>query len=523
MGLTIKLSNVDITTYVDELSIQATDILGQGPGTTSVNAGRAATLQFNTSLGPASSAVGSGEVVSVPTLVRGGEIQIWDANNTLIFGGYLGKLDDITSKTFIQTTCYAYDYYQELDRIQVQAYYSGVSDTFMIKDLFTKFAPWVDTSLIPNAGNYQFTAKVFKSITLQKAINAITDITGWIIWISPDRKAHYVSPTNTQTAPFSISSVPDFITKFNHGFNSLEIDDTSTINRVLFYGGKKLSLDFTQDLSTQANGNNTLFVLAYYPHTCADGKYHIKANGSGDLVLGYVSGTGVKNTLKSQGGDCDILMNTDAHTLLFNTAPTNGGPNTVTAKYRYDYPMVVQVVDTASYAYFGRYFDGVISDETVFDTATAVARCRTLLAEQSMGLTTLKIRCWKGGLQSGQTLGVFNSIRGINKSYLIQEVDLVPLGAGQFAYDVTLGAWSWNMVDVILGATNAAFNAGLAPVNDNLNGIQTNAIQVEQFLSSMGVTMTLTTNTRQWGGYYARAVALGDGHDAYAGLFSISS
>jgi hypothetical protein len=140
-----------------------------------------------------------------------------------------------------------------------------------------------------------------------------------------------------------------------------------------------------------------------------------------------------------------------------------------------------------------------------------------------MGLTTLKLRCWKAGLQSGQTISIYNSVRGINKAYLIQEVDLVPLGAGQFAYDVSLGAWSWNMVDILIQATNAAYNAGLAPTNDNANGVTTNAIQIQQVASNMSVSTTLSTSTRTWGGYYARTTALGDGHDAYAGLFSISS
>jgi hypothetical protein len=523
MGFKITISGIDCTAYFDEMSIQATDVLGQGPGTSSVSAGRSATLQINTTLGPVSSASGAGTVISSPQLLRGAPILLYNASNVCIFGGYIGKIDDISTKKQVYSTVYAYDWYQELDRVQVQTFYSGVSDSFMIDDLLKTYAPWVDRSLLPAAGNYQFTAKVFKATSLQKAINAVTDITGWIFWIGPDQKAHYVSPANTQSAPFSLSDSPDFITRFNYGFNSLEIDDTSAINRVMFYGGKKLSNNFTQDLSTQANGSNTLFVLAYYPHACTDGKYHIRANGSGDLVIGYVSGSGAVNTLKSQGGVCDVLLNTDARTILFNAAPTNSGPNSVLAEYRYDYPMVVQVVDKSSLAFYGRYFDGVISDDTVFDTATAVARCRALLAEQSMGLTALKVRCWKAGLQSGQTLGVFNSVRGINKSYLIQEVDLVPLGAGNFAYDVTLGAWSWNLVDVLINATNAAFNAGLAPVNDNANGVSANAIQVEGGDESISAAMTLSTSTRQWGGYYARTSAVGDGHDAYSGLFSISS
>jgi hypothetical protein len=526
MGLRVTMAGQDITAYVDEMSIQASDILGQGPGTTSVNSGRSATCQFNTTLGPASTAVGAGNLISSPTLARLAELQIYDASNTCIFGGYVGKIDDATDKKQLYSVVYGYDWYQEIDRIQVNTYFSGVSDVQMIQSLCTEYAPWLDLSLLPASGSYQFTAKVFKAVTLQQSLNAITDVTGFIIWVDSTKHLRYEDPENTSSAPFSLSDTPDFHSSFQFGWDKsspLEIDDTSTINRVFFYGGKKLSNNFVQDLSTQANGSNTVFVLAYYPHPETDGNYHIQANGSGNLIFGFQDGTGAANTLISAGGTAQVLLNTDAHTLTFNTPPADSGPGSVTAGYRYDFPMVLVVTDQESFKNFGRYLDGVISDDSIFDAPTGVARCRTLLAEQAFGLTTLKMRTWTAGLKAAQTIHVKSATRSVNESYLIQEVDLIPLGGGKFAYDLTLGAWSWNMVDVIMAATNAAFAAGVADTNDAANGVVENAVQVEQMEENLQSTMVLSTQVRTYGQYYARLVALGDGHDAYCGLFSVSS
>lgn len=522
MGLTFLLGGQDITNYVDEMSIQLSDTLGQGAGTSAVSSGRASTIQFKTTLGPIMSALGAGSSPGVPALLRGAEIQVSDTSNTCIFGGYLTKADDNTEKKQIYTTCYGYDYYAELDRIQVQQYYSGRSDVYMIRDLFSTYAPWVDLSLLPATGSYQFTVKVFKAVSLQKALNAITDITGWIAWIDTSKRLRYINPASSSSAPYSVSDAPNYITSFPAAYETLTVDDTAAVNRVVFYGGKKLSNDFTQDLSTQANGSNKVFVLAYYPHAASDGTIHIQANGSGDLAYGYEAGSGDEDKLKSAGGTADVLLNTDAHTLTFDVAPTNAGPNSVTARYRYDYPMVVQVTDQASRNFFGRYFDAPLNDESVLDVPTAVARCRTLLAEQGMGLTTLKLNIWnKPGLKAGQILKVKDSVRGVDGSYLIQQVDTVPLGAGKFKYNVSCGAWSWNVVDVLLDAIHAAFKAGLEPVDDNANGVQTNAIKVQQLSDLLAVTSSVSVQERTTGAYYARSTPLGDGHDAYCGLFTV--
>jgi hypothetical protein len=532
MAYSITMAGQNITSHVDMLSVTAKDILGQGAGSGATRTGRAATCEFLTDLGPANSALGAGSVISSPQLVRRGEVIITDSTNNVVFGGFVSMLTDRTDKKTNLTLVDCIDYWQALDNIQVFEQYSGVSDVYIIRDLFGKYAPWIDISHVPTHGSYQYTVKVFKSISLQKALASVTDVTGWQIWVNARKSAYYTLPTSGLNAPFSLSTSPDNHKSFTLGVDQqsgLIIDDNAIINRVTFWGGKNPSNDFTQDLSTQANGSNLTFVLAYYPRVAADGVFHINVaniNSGADLTYGYILGKGTQNEFISKGGLAAVLINGDARTLNFDpggTAPVNGGANSVTMTYRYEFPMIIQLTDKASHTFFGSWYDGVISDQTVFDQATAVARCRTLLAEQSKGLTTLKVSCWRGGIQSGQLLNIFHSARNINGTYMVQEVDTKALGNGLFQYDITCGAWNYNVVDSIMAATQAAYQANLSPTNDTANGQDVSVLQITQQAENVGVHEAWVHSTRQYGAYKARASAVGDGHDAYCGLCSVSS
>lgn len=519
MGLRVTLAGRDITPFVQEETIQIKDVLGQGTGPGASSAGRAATAQLLTTLGPAASASGAGQLPSGPVLARMGELVVYDATTTAIFGGFVGQLEDKTVRTTRYTQLDAYDYWQQLDRIQVQQVYTGQSDVFIIRNLLKTYAPWVRLDRLPTLGTYTFSIRVLKATSLQKALAAITDTTGYNIWIDNAKYIHYETPANAQAAPFSLSNTPDFRRSFNVGVDTYVVDDTSAINRVTFFGGKKPSNDFTQDLSTQVNGTNTTFVLAYYPRNASDGKIHITLNGR-DQTLGYLLGSGVANTFISKGGTAQVLLNADAHTVQFDVAPPAG--SIVTARYRYEFPMNIQVADPASFRYYGMWLDGVISDESIFDAPTAVGRCRTLLAQQSHGLVTCTCHCFKPGLRSGQIVSLSHSIRGITGKFMVQEVDTVPLGAGTFQYNLTLGAWRLSLVDVVMSTIAAAHAAGINLASDAQdNGDITNAIQVQQMLEAVKMQEGWTMKTHATAQFYARATPLGDGHDAYCGLATI--
>ena len=518
MGVKIMMAGQDISTYVDESTIDIEMNLAQGSGTGNGTSSRAATFEFTTSLGPAGSAVGAGTTVHTPTLVRQGEVLVYDANNNLIYGGYATSFNDTSEYTRIYTDVTCVDYWQQLDRIVINAEtFSGQTDIQIINYLITTYANWINLSRVPTTPSYQFTRLQVRSKSVQWALQKITDTVGYQMWVTPDKKLHYQSPLATPTAPFALNttpvgnvSVPYLVTKF-------VIDDNSAINRVYFYGGRSPSADFTQDLSPQENGNNKVFELAYYPREASDGKVHVYKNGV-ELVLGYLvaSPGNLNNVFKSQGGNADVLLNSDAHTLTFDIAPSTGVP--LTCKYRYMLPLVVTMISQSSLSFYGTYLDAIISDDSVFSTQTAVQRCQALLLEQAFGLVDLEVSLWTPGLQPGQTIRVDHAVRGIHGNYVIQQVKVVPQGGGKFQYDCVFGAWNWNLTDVLLQIAQSA-----TPENDNTEQDNTPVAAFAPIENKLLHEAWSNGPNRTAGGYYARATAVGDGHDAYPGFFSVTS
>lgn len=517
----ITMAGQDITALVDESSIQIEVSLAQGSGTGNGTSGRAATCQFVTSLGPVASAVGAGTVISSPTLVRMGEVQFFDSNNNAIYGGYASQMLDLTDKTrtYTQVTCE--DFYQFCDRIIITSEtFTTETDIQLITYLLSTYAPWVDQSLLPKNASYTFPTFNVRSKSLQWALQKIVDTVGYQIFITPDKKVHYEAPFQAQTAPFALSTTPTFNTSQPFSVDATSgylVDDTAAINRVRFFGGKKPSNDFTQDLSTQANGVNTTFVLAYYPKEASDGKVHVYVN-SAEQVLGFAVASDKKcqNVLKSQGGCADVLLNSDAHTLLFSSAPASGA--SVSAKYRFELPLTVTLVNQLSVTFYGGFLDGIISDSNVFDTTTAVQRCKTLLLQQAFGLRTLTVNVWTSGIWPGMLVRVDHSVRNIHDTFIVQDVKIVPLGAGNFEYDITLGAWNWNLMDLLV---QIAQNAAGQDTNTEEDDTSVAAFLQEESATLHEVWSVGTPH--QMGQYYARATAVGDGHDAYPGFFSVSS
>lgn len=452
---------------------------------------------------------------AMPVLVRQGEILVSDANGNRVFGGYASKLSDATDKTTNYTKIDCYDYWQDLDRVIVNAKYVGVSDTYIILDLLNTYAPWLNVSSVNPAQNYLFTnAKVFRNVSLRQAIQTVCDVTGFQAYVDAYKNFYYTSPAAATTAPFGLSDSPDFSRTYPHVVTKFEQDDNAVINRATFYGGNRTTSDYTQDLSTQANGSNTTFLLAYQPRNASDGKIHVLLNGV-EQAVGHVSGgSGKSDTLKSAGGTADVLVDTSNQTLTFNVAPATGA--VVTSKYRYQVPLTVQVSNSASYAYFGRWFDGVIDDTSVLDQQTAQKRLAVLLAEQSYGLLAISVTCYQPGVYPGQLLAITNAVRGMSASYQVQKVTIRPLGAGNFAYDIECGAWGWNIIDAVIHAGQRG------ALVDNNTDEATDVIQVATAATNLNLAISVTTRTTATGQYYLRDTATGDGHDAYIGRSTLA-
>jgi hypothetical protein len=528
MAFSITLAGQDITLQSDQLSIDIQDILGQssGAGGSPLPQERAGVVQFDVAMGPANQAYGAGQVIPAtggPYLVRQGELIFKNAAGQTIWGGYATKLTDVKNQKATlgntmqpMTTINGVDYEGLLARVMLNEAFVGLTDVQIIKFVLNKYAPWISTALLPALGSFIFPVRLFRAVSVLNVIQTIAGVTGYLVWVDFAKQIHYVSPTNATTAPFFLSDHPDFVTSFPHNFQQLIIDDNSAINKVTFYGGKIPSNNFFQDVSPLANGNNKVFSLAYYPRASSDGLYHATVNGV-QQVVGFATGTAIPaNTFKSAGGLADALINPDSQNITFDVAPPGGA--TVIVEYQYEFPLSIVVTDQTSYKFFGPpYLEGYISDTSVFDRNTAIQRCKVLLTQQSFGLVSPMIDCWQPGIQSGQLIKVVNAVRGVNNTYLVQEVETEALGAGNFVFHLTLGAWNWNLVDVIVKLA-----VGQAFANQSI-AVTEETVDIEQTQAAASASTTWVKAYEHVGPYYARSSAVGDGHDAFPGFSTISS
>ncbi len=431
---------------------------------------------------------------ALPVLQRQAELIVYDTTTgAKMFGGYVTKLTDNTMRKqpMVQVDCV--DYWQDLDRVQCNLVYNGVPDTTIISDVMSTYASWIDTSLVNfTVSNYVFQFRRFRAKSVMQILQTIADVTGFDVWVDANKKLHYQSPSSLGTAAFAISDQPDGVSSFGAVYSKYEVDDNAIINRAYFYGGKKPSSDFTQDLSNQATGSNVLFTVAYYPRNSSDGKVHIKKNGT-DLAVGAAFGTGAANTLISQGGTADCILDVDAQTILFDTAPL--ATDTITALYRYNIPLLVTLTNQQSFAFYGRWYDGNLVDDGVFDTQTAIQRLRILLVEQAYGLVEITFTTRQPGLVAGTQISLTNAARGIAGTYMIQKVTTRPIGGGYYDFEVECGAWNWHLADVLLAASKY-----LAPQDDSTDE-STTPIQAEEVMANIGVHVTATATVTGSGTY----------------------
>lgn len=500
-GLTVLHAGQDITAVMDESTIDIQRNLGSGPGAPSGHAGRAGTAEFTAYLGPAASAIGAGQSLPVGklSLVRYGETVIYDATGTIVFGGFASLLNDDSDKQNVLTDITCHDYWEQCAHIIVNEVYVAQTDVYILTDLFTKYAPWVDISVLTSMpANFTFDKRYMRAKTLKAAIKVVTDVTAFNVWVDEHKVFHYESPGSASTAPFSLSSTPDFGLSYPMKVTKHTVDDTSIINRVTFYGGTKPSNDYTQDMSYQANGTNNSFIFAYFPHESSTGKIQVLVNGVQKVVGEYLH-SGTANQLKSDGGTADCLVNADAETLTFDPTEIPAAGATVTAIYRYENPLVLQIADQKSVSFFGNYYDGHLSDTQVRDITTATIRCKTLLAQQAYGLEHLEVTCWQPGLYPGQMLRVDDTLRNIHNTYLVQQVKTAPLnsegGAGNFEYQVACGAWNWNIIDLMMLA------AQHETINDTSENEDTTVIQSETLSEALLVHDSVAVITTPSGTY----------------------
>lgn len=286
------------------------------------------------------------------------------------FQGTVKEQDDTKNETQRVTRMRCVDNTDRLHRRLVAAVYENQTAKEIIVDLISKFAPWVDTSLVQDTGGIIEAIK-FDYDTLGEAIQKLADTVGAYWYLDHENKLHFFTLYDG-VAPITFDAtrsgkLPGSILK-----NSFQLRTTAMdlANRVWVIGAKSASATYTEQYWV-GDGQNSVFPIAYEPNYP-----DVWENGTPKTI----------EVDRGVGSDKDYTYD-KVNRVLKRTA----GPLPAGVVLRFRYRPTVQVIDyfedPGSVATYGLY-EKAIRDKKITDRAAARSRGRAAL-KRTKGLIRL--------------------------------------------------------------------------------------------------------------------------------------
>jgi hypothetical protein len=326
-------------------------------------------------------------------------------NGTRIFGG---AITSITKRTEVvnyidyQIECTDWSFY--LDRRLVLERFRNRTIDYIIDFLLDKYD--TDGFTMNNVFGEQTIGSIsFNRITISEAIQKLADATGFSWYVDYHKDIHFF-PKNAQPAPFNLTD-----TSNNFIWNSLEVENniTQIRNAVFVEGGEERGNERTEEFV--ATGSSE------------DRRYYRLANKFAETPVVEVNSTPV--TVGVEFLDNDALFQAQwsfqEKYIRFTDGNIPAVNDDVTVEGIPLFPVVVRVQEPSSIAEFGLW-EFVIRDSSIQSRDEALDRAQAELQAYVRGLTEATFNTYTPGLQAGQVIHINSPIRGVDESFLIQQV-----------------------------------------------------------------------------------------------------
>lgn len=400
-GLTFFAAGRDITSYVD-----LDYVLGQNDLTQRIDI-----LSFR--------------LVQAPLGLLDDKTDVWvtDQSGVRWFGGVVGQIDRVSTSPELVWDVQAQGYAALLDTAVVNRVYNAQTDAAIIADLLAAYRP--EISLVAPDVPITLDHLAFPYKPLSTAIDTICKHTGCRYYVDPDKVLHYFNPRTLSPVLVFTDLSPNNATQWSYETWKLESDATQVQNRVVAIGDKYLAPSRTESFT--GDGQRTVFTLAHRPHKTESVSVGGLAQAVGTWGIdGFVS------------GGPQVLVDAAQQAVHLQTAPAAGVQVQVT--YDYETPVIARASSSASYAQYGRWYDGApIRDSSMLSVATALARCQTVLAQYAFAPRTVYLRTRAPWTRSGQAVLVTNTPDGVSaEQFIIQQIRWRPTGGGVVVCDLQL-------------------------------------------------------------------------------------
>lgn len=420
---------------------------------------------------------GSVEIINVLTkqvdsarlvVENGGSFSIADLQAVVIsnpaetvryFSGLIESFDVLSRGPFLDYPLSMVDNTWLLDHpaALVNAEYLAQSDSAIIDDFMNAAAPDIQDTTYVKTVRASLERQQYPRMTPREVLDALAEASGadWYVDEGPGPGAqkaylHYYA-TEENTAPHSLSDAPDNAANF--GYNRLvDTHHAASANLIEVVGGEYLSTD--QTIYQQNDGRQTKVQL---PFRCSapvgQSSIQVWVNDGTDGAPNWTAktvGTGYIHDIT----DYDCLNFFQEKYLEFAVAPPEL-ELAVKITCRYWIPLRQRVRDYVSYANYSRWMAYKIVDANITDKDTAKKRAKVELAKRASTQTSYTLTTMEPGLRSGQHVNLVNAARSLDDTFLIQRVATRFLGGGFASFNIELGLYNPDLIDIIVGLKRA--------------------------------------------------------------------
>lgn len=364
-------------------------------------------------------------------------------NNITIFSGRVETVesDNLDGTSFMfYLTCV--DYQIDLDRKVVAEAYTSETIANIISDIISNYVTGITTTNVQDPGT-TLDAITFNYLTVSECMTKLADIIGWHWYVDYDKDLHFF-PQATEDAPVELL---DNGTDFDE--LSITPEDMSQMaNRVIVRGGYYLAALYPQDPIT-ATAGQTEFATKYKPFSPFTVTVDTVAKTVG---IQYIDAP----------GSHDFLLNAVEKLLLADTIVMSGG-EVVQLQYKPEIPLIVQVDDYPSQQRMKdilgvatteeAVIEKPVIDETINDIEVARDLGRSELLKYANPIVRGSFTTTEDGWRSGQRLHIDLTDRNIDEYYMVQSVQIRPLGPATLLYTVefasTLLGFNWFLMKLL--------------------------------------------------------------------------
>lgn len=331
----------------------------------------------------------------------------------------------------------------------ISASYTNTQDTAILADALSQLptnAPIIGQLATGQQNQFSPTSTLiagvvvdsisFADATMREVCNGISGQSSSLFYVDPYYYLWYVPPSFVGTV-VELSDTPDGVNSFSYDTFSVEYDSTNPMNYVRVKGTKQQAAAITDTFS--GNGSTTVFNLTEPPFTT-----HTVTVGGTAQRTGI---DGVDNAKFGSSSTFKALINKQAQTIRFATAPASG-TNNVVVTYTYEDQVIADVLAADAIAEQRMSFYGLVSDSNITSTVAAKHRGLTELQDYAEPRVVLTLSSLGIYLPVGSLILFTCQSEGFSRTpFVVQTVDAELHGAGIYHWNYTAGVYQPTIID----------------------------------------------------------------------------